>query len=540
MIPIKATGDPIVGGVPTVTIVATNGTAISGVHYMVPATTFSFAPGDTTTKYIPVTIYDNGAVAGDKSFTLSFILDSAGTSTITSPVAGTDVVTITNDDFAPIAGGAAYYTVGDSSALSNLTSPFYSNARKAHSQFLIYASELTAAGIVPNYPITQVAFKVVTKNSSQPFSNYTMRLANTTITDMGGGFVTTGFTTVYTGDYTTFVGMDTVQFSTPFTWDGTSAVVMEVCYTSTVTGTSNDRVVGHFDPSGNDVSAYNRSTSATGTGCALPYNAANVSQAKPVMRFQQVIQPTKVETTVATTRSWDVKAGQEVYFYGLADTAVLMGLKNTSLDLGCVNTTLTAEGSGFAPFSYAPGVNRSIKEFLVTPTDNITTTTYKATLYFTNTELGGADPATAYIFKTEAVTDADITSSNSMYIAPTLFHGQDYTGFAANFTGFSRFFLVDAPVTAVANIANEDNMIRIDNNPFHDNIYVSYSVPENMTATVRLYDVTGRAVYSAINDLSRGNHKFTVDCSGLDLPTGTYIMQVVTPNNVYTRKLVKA
>ncbi len=540
MIPIKETGTPVIGGVPTVTIVATNGTAISGVNYMVPATTFSFAPGDTSTKFIPVTIYDNGALGANKTFTLSFILDSAGTSTITSPVAGTDLVTIVNDDFAPVAGGAAYHTVGDSSALSNNTSPFYSNGRMAHSQFLIYASELTAAGVVPNIPITQVAFKVATKNSTVPFSNYNMSLAHTTIADMDGGFVTTGFTTVFTGEYTTHLGMDTIPFSTSFTWDGASNVVMDVCYTNTALGTSNDRVVGHFDGGGNDVCAYTKSSASSGTGCALPYSPTQVSAAKPVMRFQQSVQPTNVETTATVNRSWDVKAGQEVYFYGLADTGVIMGLKNPSADLGCVNTTLRSEGNGFGPFSYSPGVNRSIKEFAMTPTINGSTTNYKATLYFTNTELAGVDPATLYIFKTDAATDADITPSNSMYITPTLVVGENYTGFAANFTGFSRFFLTDAPLTAVANVANEENTIRIENNPFHDNIYVSYSVPANMTATIRLYDVTGRAVYTVVNDLTRGNHKFTVDCSGLDLPTGTYIMQVVTPTGVYTRKLLKA
>ena len=82
--------------------------------------------------------------------------------------------------------------------------------------------------------------------------------------------------------------------------------------------------------------------------------------------------------------------------------------------------------------------------------------------------------------------------------------------------------------------------VGVDNNPFHDKIYVSYNVKQNEAASVRLYDVTGRAVYSTTTDLMRGSHKFTVDCSGIDLPTGTYIMQVVTPGNVYTRKLLKA
>lgn len=542
MIPIKETGTPIIGGTPTATIVATDGTAISGVDYLLTPTVLYFAPGDTTTKYIPVTIYDNGNVGDTKYFKLSFTFDSMGTSTIISPVAGVDSVTIVNDDHAPIAGGVTYYTINDSSALSNLTSPFFSNGKMAHSQFLIYASELTASGIVPNYPITQVAFKVDQKNSTQPFSSYNMSLANTTIADMDGGFVTTGLTTVYTGNYSTYLGMDTIQFSTPFIWDGVSSVVMDVCYTNTTPGTSNDRVMGQFDPGFNDICAYASSSASTGTGCALPYDPTQVSPAKPVMRFQQIIVPTKVETTVAATRSWNVKAGQNVYFYAVPDTGVIVGLNHPTLDLGCVNTTLTAEGNGFTPFSYTSGVNRSIKEFSVTPTENGATTAYDATLYFTNTEMASGIPDNMYIFKTDAATDAAIDITNSALAHPVLMTGANYYGFTGTFIGFSRFFLVDGPIpglTAVTNVANTDNTIIVDNNPFHDKIYVSYSAGDNMNAAVKLYDVTGRTIYSSVNDLSRGNHKFTIDCSALNLPTGTYIMQVTTPENVYTRKLLK-
>ena len=540
MIPIKATGPAIVGGTPVATVVATDGTAISGVDYQLTPTVISFPPADTATHYIPVTIYDNGNVGDTKYFRLGYVLDSAGTSTITSPIAHSDSVTIVNDDYAPVAGGAAYYTMDDSSALSNLTSPFYSNAKMAHSQFLIYADELIASGIVPNYPITQVAFRVAQKNSTQPFMNYTMSLANTTIPDMDGGFVTTGLTTVYTGDYTTYVGTDTIQFSTPFIWDGVSSVVMDVCYTNTVSGTSNDRVAGAFDAGGNDICAYAHSTT-TGTGCTLPYNAMQVSGAKPVMRFQQIIAPSKVETTVSATRSWNVLAGKDVYFYALADTGVMVELKNPSQDLGCVNTTLTAEGTGFSPFSFTPGVNRSVKEFSITPSEHLTGTTYKATLYFTNAELGSANPSSLFIIKTDAATDAAITTANSAQVTPTIITGSNYTGFQGNFTGFSRYFLVDGnvPGLAVTNIAGADNTIKVDNNPFHDKIYVSYSVEGDMSATVRLYDITGRVVYSSNMALSRGDHKFTVDCSDMALAEGMYVMQVITPGNVYTRKLIK-
>ncbi len=539
-IPIKETGPAITGGTPTATIVAIDGTAVSGVDYLLTPTTLSFAPGDTTTQYISVTIYDNGAVAVNKSFRLAFTFDAMGTTTIMSPVADTDVVTIGNDDFAPQPGGAEYHTVNTVNITSNHTSPFYGGADKAHSQFMLYPADLIASGLRPNYPISAVAFNVTSKATTQPYTNYTMSFGNTTVADLSTNFITTGLTTVYSGNYTTSLGEDSIEFSTPFVWDGVSNIIMDVCFTNTSAATANDKVDGVIG--GNTVCAYSYASTGTGTGCSLPYNGMQTSTAVPIMRFSQIIAPGKVETTVAATRTWYVKSGQDVFFYALADTGVIMGLNNPSMDLGCVNTTLTAEGNGFTPFSYTSGVNRSVKEFSVTPAENGTATSYDATLYFTNTELATGIPGNMYIFKTDAATDAAIDVTNSALAHPVLMAGENYYGFTGTFTGFSRFFLVDSPIpglTAVTNVANADNTIKVDNNPFHDRIYVSYSIGDNMSASVKLFDVIGRIIYSSVNDLARGNHKFTIDCSVLNLPTGTYIMQVTTSENVYTRKLLK-
>ena len=540
MIPIKETGPAVTGGTPTATIVAIDGTAVSGVDYLLTPTTLSFAPGDTATKYIPVTIYDNGALAANKTFRLAYTLNAMGTTTIMSPLADTDVVTITNDDFAPQPGGPEYHTVNTANTTSNHTSPFYCSANKAHSQFLLYPADLIAAGLRPNYPVSAVAFNVTGKNSILPYSNYNMSLGNTTVADLSAGFVTSGLTNVYTGDHTTISGMDSIVFSTPFLWDGVSSVVMDVCFTNTSNVPMNDQVDGYIGT--NTVSAYSHANGGTGTGCALPYNSTQTSTAIPVMRFSQIIGPGRVEATVSATRTWYVKSGQEVYFYALPDTGIIVGLKNPSMDLGCVDVTLTAEGNGYTPLVFSPSVNRSIKEFSVTPAENGTATTYAATLYYTDAELASGIPANMYIFKTDAATDDAISVSNSFQVHPTLIPGVNYYGFKGTFTGFSRFFLVDGPVpelTAVANVANTDNTIVVDNNPFQDKINVSYSLGDNVNAAVKLYDVTGRLIYSKTDELFRGNHKFTIDCSGFNLPTGTYIMQVVIPNNVYTRKLLK-
>ena len=62
---------------------------------------------------------------------------------------------------------------------------------------------------------------------------------------------------------------------------------------------------------------------------------------RPVVRFKQTIPPTHIETVAGNTYTWDVHAGQEVYFYSAPDdTSLIAGLKNVSNDC-CVAATVT-------------------------------------------------------------------------------------------------------------------------------------------------------------------------------------------------------
>lgn len=537
-IPIKATGPAIFGGSPVITVSDSGGTAINGVHYSMPALrTMTFTPGDTTTHYFPVTIFDNGALADNKDFYLRFTMDAAGTTTIMSPTNRVNHIFIVNDDKYPELGGTEYHQVRDSTVLSNRTSPFLSSANKAHTQYLLSPAEMLASGLRPNVPVSQLAFKVAVKNSTQPFTAFTVSMGNTGITNLSSNFITTGLTTVYTGDFSTYLGWDSLDFTTPFVWDGTSYVVVDVCFTNTSASASNDRVAGASGAS--TITAYNSSTTAVGSGCDLPYSALRTSTSKPIMRFKQVIAPAVVETVAASTRTWTVRTGQEVYFYAPTDTGVMVGLKSPTLDLGCVNTTLTAAGVGFTPLVSGAGVSRSLKEFSISPDQNATTTNYTATFYFTNAELGGASPSSLYIMKTDAATDAAITTANSQIVTPTLVRGANYTGFTGRFTGLSRYFLVDG-ILGVSDLNPAAfASIRVDNNPFTDKISVSYSFAADAKATARLYDVTGRVAYSSALTLAASGNKFVIDCSGLGLAPGAYILQVVTPSDVYNQKLIK-
>ncbi len=444
---VKPFGPAITGGNPTINIIVASGaTAIAGIDYQLGTSSITWLAGDTTTKYATMTIYDNGAVYDDKSMKLAFTLTASGSTATISPVADTMQLFIDNDDSVPLAGGVSYPVLNQGTLVtSNLTSAFTGSNRRAHEQFMLYASEMRAAGVRKGAPISQIAFNITTKASTAPFIGYTISMGNTALADLGTAFAT-GLTQVFTGNVTTNLGWDSINFNVAnFTWDGVSNVAVEVCYgQNAATFTGNDRMDGI--QSGGTVFDNNISNAGTGTGCTLTYNAGNQNTARPLVRFKQTVRPTFIETVATSTHTWNVRAGQEVYFYtGVPDTSLIAGLKNVSNDLGCVTATVTQAGVGFTPAVFSP-INRSLKEISITPTINGGTTSYDATMYLTNTELSGVAAGTLFLLKTDEPTDATITSANSIEVTPTLITGTNYVGFKGSFTGFSRFFLVDGPI----------------------------------------------------------------------------------------------
>jgi len=109
----------------------------------------------------------------------------------------------------------------------------------AKHQFLILASELSAAGLSAGN-INSLAFNVTNLNASDPYLNFNIAIATTTITSITA-FQTTGFTTYFSSpSYAPVVGTNTHTFSTPFVWDGVSNIIVETCFDNSSVGYSNN------------------------------------------------------------------------------------------------------------------------------------------------------------------------------------------------------------------------------------------------------------------------------------------------------------
>jgi len=65
-------------------------------------------------------------------------------------------------------------------------------------------------------------------------SGFNINMQNTALTTLSG-FTSTGWTNVYTGTYTVpGTGWQYIDLQTPFAWNGTSNIMVEVCFGNTL------------------------------------------------------------------------------------------------------------------------------------------------------------------------------------------------------------------------------------------------------------------------------------------------------------------
>ncbi len=142
-------------------------------------------------------------------------------------------------DLVHVTGGPppppAMVTIGTGTATAGW--PYYTFYWSSRTQMLYTAAELTAGGAMSG-PLQSVGFNIATR-SSQPMNNFAVKMGQTTATSLPGWVA--GLPENYSGTYTVpGTGWRDITLATPMIWDGTSNVIVEVCFAnSSYTSTSN-------------------------------------------------------------------------------------------------------------------------------------------------------------------------------------------------------------------------------------------------------------------------------------------------------------
>jgi len=132
-------------------------------------------------------------------------------------------------------------TIGTGTVSSSY--PFYNLYGNAHTQLLYTAAEIAAAGGGTGN-ITALGFNFISNVATQTMDNYQITMQSTALTALPTTFVTGG--TVVYGPVTYSVpgtGWQTVNFTTPFAWNGTSNVLVDICWNNASTNWSSNQPV---------------------------------------------------------------------------------------------------------------------------------------------------------------------------------------------------------------------------------------------------------------------------------------------------------
>jgi hypothetical protein len=78
-------------------------------------------------------------------------------------------------------------------------------------------------------------------------------------------------------------------------------------------------------------------------------------------------------------------------------------------------------------------------------------------------------------------------------------------------------------------------------NPFEDQTFIGFSLPEATTATLTIYDETGRLLYTQRGDFAKGYNAVAIDISTIN-PNGAGVLyyQIETPTDSDTKKMIRS
>ncbi len=240
-----------------------------------------------------------------------------------------------------------------------------------------------------------------------------------------------------------------------------------------------------------------------------------------------VISPGNLESSVLYHRMASLEEG--VAMPPLArhkiDEDALAVLRDFIIALG-VDPNLPVELTGFVGIADGPSVHLSWQT--LTETNNAGFEVQRrtaSTAFSTLTFIPGAGTTTiqqSYVFNDEfPVSNGETLSYRLKQI--------DFDG------RFEYSDEIEVDIQAPQKAVLHDNYP----NPFNPSTTISYEVPAQVQVSLMVYDMLGREVTTLVDaDQPAGRYEVTFDAS--DLPSGTYLYQLVAGNEKETKKLILA
>ncbi len=494
-----------------------NSTAVEGQDYDFVDTEVSFTPNGAAETTFTIRIYEDRVVEGPETI----ILDLVSTENLGLNFQHT--ITIEDNDSDPkLRDGQQEATIGVG-ASSQFKGPFGGFAPDSKTQILYTAEELTAQGLVRG-AIVSLAFDVVNKVSAQPFAGFTIAMKNTSSESLNGETFETDMATVYTGTVTTTFGWNKFDFSSPFIWDGSSNVLVSICFDNE-TWTLDDRVAATTT----DVITMTTHRSYTDVGCELSEVKATYTL-RPDIRFV-LEKDIAIEMDLTDAVDAYLHPEETAHFYS-ANGKVMASIKQmpgATADLGCVSVRIDRAGTGQDNPSWLNGFAVSEKTFFV---DALNEEDYEITLYYTEEEMAiwGDDKTKLHILKTTvpvaSASLADASLRTNPGINTAVYGATNNVCYRGTFKSFSGFALtnVEGIITSTETPIVAANGFSFYPNPARDFLQVDFASALKTQHQLVIFDVNGKQLYTTT--LATGAANATLKLEALNLTSGMYFLRL--------------
>ena len=453
----KATGPA------TVTVTAT-GTAVNNFHYQLLTPTLNFAAGDNY-KDVKVRVFDNAEVDGNRTVILNYTISGTGVTagstaqTLTLTIRDNDNVKIGNNPVALI--NENFGTSGNTAASwqsGSFISPIGPNKWTLGSnggagitgQALYITNNVTTRPLAYSADTASDAILVSPKVNTDGYASTTLSFNYKCNGEADAQGIYDYGRLMYSYDISSFAPL-TDSSGNQNQYQGVTAV----------TNTGNIILPAFL----HDTAFYIgfRWTNDNNTGTNPPFLIDDVMLNAT---------PYPIATGAGTSYGFDVRSNTVNNFTGTTSNSIIATISNAGSGLSGIAAQISQAGTGITGITTTGGsFTRTQKVFQISPATADATTTYQATLYFTEAELAawGANKLNLQILKVTDGVDLNsiLNSSDAQLITPVVAeHASDgYIAYTGSFTGFSQFMLVSPatvlPVTLIDFTlqANQKNIV---------------------------------------------------------------------------------
>ncbi|MDP4684046.1 MAG: hypothetical protein NWS40_05090, partial [Crocinitomicaceae bacterium] len=183
-------------------------------------------------------------------------------------------------------------------------------------QVVYTVADLNAAGMTGETQITKLAWNVT--ESSVSLENYTIKMGNTAQINSAANNVDATSTVKNAFTYAVALGYNDITFDTPFIWDGTSNLVVEIC-----TGASNPFAspYGGVEAKTGVTNGSRRYRIDGSSACGVPTNLANTTI--PYVRLSGYLLPAVPPTPFQIAPTTSCALGTNLDVVGTPPTDVL-------------------------------------------------------------------------------------------------------------------------------------------------------------------------------------------------------------------------